>query len=207
MDIEIVENVDQSTNKKYTNESILKGILHHSYFSNVFNGNAASDCKVYSVGTGNRREVAKALGFSDNPTQAECDSKMATINIEAYPGRKITIHKDLTDEVQRIFAKLKQAGVQLNEYCGGYCFRHIVNPGHKGPKPLSMHAFGCAIDINYNLNPFVENGKPWSSGGDDTPRGIMRTYQSPIVQAFASEGWGWGGRYGDYMHFSKANGG
>ena len=69
-----------------------------------------------------------------------------------------------------------------------------------------MHSFGCAIDLNYNLNPFVRNGKPLSSG-DNTKKGIVRTLDSPIVKIFAKYGWGWGGRYGDYMHFSKANGG
>ena len=70
---------------------------------------------------------------------------------------------------------------------------------------LSMHSFGCAIDINFNLNPFVANGRPLDTG-DDTTKGKIRTLNSPIVKAFAANGWGWGGRYGDYMHFSKANG-
>ena len=42
---------------------------------------------------------------------------------------------------------------------------------------------------------------------DDTIGGVVRTLESPIVKTFAKYGWGWGGRYGDYMHFSKANGG
>ena len=200
---------DPQTGKSYTDESILIGILHHSYFDNIFDGNNGADANggAYSIGSGSRAAIIQALGFSSNPTQSECWSKMQTINIEAYPGRKITIHKDLAPEVQRIFHSLKNAGVELNQYIGGFVFRPINNPSHPGSKTLSMHSFGCAIDINYDLNPFVKNGKPWEGHGDDTRRGICRTMNSPIVRAFAAEGWGWGGRYGDYMHFSKANGG
>ena len=200
---------DNEKQQSYTNESILKGILHHTYFGNIYDGNFGSDFTGggFSVGSGKRAEVIRALGFSSSPSQDECWSKMQTINIEAYPGRKITIHKDLVPEVQRIFARLKNAGVELNQYIGGFVFRPINNPSHPGSKTLSMHSFGCAIDINYNLNPFVKGGKPWEGHGDDTRKGICRTMNSPIVKAFAAEGWGWGGRYGDYMHFSKANGG
>ena len=67
-----------------------------------------------------------------------------------------------------------------------------------------MHSFGCAIDINPDVNPFTKNGKPQSSGDSNTK---IRTNNSVVVKIFAKYGWGWGGRYGDYMHFSKANGG
>ena len=199
---------DSIKGKSYTNESILNGILHHTSFDNIFDGNYGSDGTggPFTIGSGNRAEVIRALGFSDSPTEAECQAKMKTINIEAYPGKRITIHKDLELEVQKIFSDLKSYGVNLNEYIGGFFFRPINNPNHPGSKLLSMHSFGCAIDINYNLNPFIKGGRPWENG-DNTPRGIIRTVNSPIVRAFASQGWGWGGRYGDYMHFSKANGG
>ena len=200
---------DSDKKLSYTNESILRGIAHHSYFNNVYDGNGGGDVVggAFSIGGGSRAEVIRALGFSSSPTQEECWSKMKTININAYPGRKITIHSALENEVQQIFTNLKNCGVNLNKYIGGFVFRPINNPSHPGSKTLSMHSFGCAIDINYDLNPFVKNGKPWIGHGDDTPRGVVRTMESPIVKSFAACGWGWGGRYGDYMHFSKANGG
>lgn len=188
--------------KKYTTHSILGGIVQFTTYSEY--GFDSGDGQ-FEIGSGLRREVAKSLGFSDNPTKAEADAKMATINITAYPGRTITVHKDLINEVQGIFKELKKAGVNLNEYIGGYNYRAIKNKKHPGSKILSMHALGCAIDINYNINGFVMNGKPLISG-DDTANGKVRTLNSPIVHAFSKYGWGWGGRYGDYMHFSKANG-
>ena len=209
----ILYDIDEG--KYYTNESLIKGIINNHI--NTSDGRFDSDYiydkngkvvmnEQYVIGRGKRAEVIRALGFSDHPSKAECDAAMTTINIEAYPGKRITVHKRLVDEVQAIFKLLKQAGVELNEYIGGYCFRAINNPTKKGSKTLSMHSFGCAIDINFNLNGFVAHGKPWTSG-DDTKIGKIRTVNSPIVKAFAQYGWGWGGRYGDYMHFSKANGG
>ncbi len=199
--------------KVYSHDSILKGIMKTSTFGSFTESGYTYDMhgKItlngkYVIGSGKRAEVIRALGFSDNPTQNECDAAMATITIEAYPDKKITVHKKLVGEVQAIFKLLKQAGVELNKYIGGYCFRPINNPTQRGSRTLSMHSFGCAIDINYNLNGFVAHGKPWTSG-DDTRAGKIRTINSPIVKAFAEYGWGWGGRYGDYMHFSKANGG
>ena len=206
---DIDEFFDNKTKRYYTNESLLRGLIHHTFFSNTYDGAGGSDnygAVGATIGSGKRAEVIRALGFSDHPTKEECWSKMKTIELQAYPGRKITMHSALEAEVQAIFNGLKSAGVNLNQYIGGFVYRPINNPSHPGSTTLSMHSFGCAIDINYDLNPFVKNGKPKESG-DDTPRGIVRTMNSPIVKAFASNGWGWGGRYGDYMHFSKANGG
>lgn len=201
---------DNEKKKYYTNEGIMTGIQNNTYITTKYKGIGGHDNDPVAVGatigSGKRAEVIRALGFSDHPTQSECWSKMKSIEIEAYPGRKITVHEALVDEVQAIFKEMKYAGVNLNQYIGGFVYRTINNPKHPGSTTLSMHSFGCAIDINYNLNPFISGGKPLESG-DDTSRGIVRTYNSPIVKAFARNGWGWGGRYGDYMHFSKANGG
>lgn len=210
MDTIIEVNFDNANKKYYTNESLLIGIMNHTSFFNTYKGAGGGDNdseqQAYSIGSGTRADVIRALGFSNNPTKEECWKAMRTIELNAYPGRKITVHHLLVDEVQNIFSDLKSLNVNLNQYIGGFVYRTINNPKHPGSTTLSMHSFGCAIDINYNLNPFVGGGKPLKSG-DDTTRGIIRTYDSPIVKAFARHGWGWGGRYGDYMHFSKANGG
>lgn len=186
----------------YSNESVLKGICHHSKFDGGYDPTGPND---YAIGGGSRRDIIKKLGFSDYPTEAECRSKMKSFQLKAYPNFTFTLHKDLESEVQQIYKELKELGVELNECQSHYRFRPINNPTKKGSKTLSMHSFGCAIDLNYNWNEFVANGRPWTSG-DNTKKGIVRTLDSPIVKVFAKYGWGWGGRYGDYMHFSKANG-
>lgn len=165
---------------------------------------STSDGGTYTVAGGSRAETIRSLGFSSTPTKSECDSKMATIEVKCLNGSKrITVHKDLQEEVKNIFNEI--CNNNFNAYSiGGYCFRTINNPNHPNSKTLSMHSFGCAIDINPDVNPFTKNGKPQSSGDSNTK---IRTNNSVVVKIFAKYGWGWGGRYGDYMHFSKANGG
>ena len=183
---------------KYANIGIMQGIIQFSNF-----GTASIDDATGSIGSANRREVVSALGFSDNPSKSETSRAMKTISIDTINGpKKITIHNRLSMEVMAIFNEIKQSGFNVNQVAG-YCHRTINNPNRPGSPVLSMHSFGCAIDINWNVNPFVSRGKP-QSGGDSSTN--IRTMNSPVVQAFARHGWGWGGKYGDYMHFSKANG-
>ncbi len=61
---------------------------------------------------------------------------------------------------------------------------------------MSNHSKGGAIDINWSVNPFSKGAK-----GEDNDT-MVRTTNHPVVQAFARHGFGWGGSYGDYMHFS-----
>ena len=160
----------------------------------------------FAIGNGKRAEVIRALGFSNHPTEAECASKMKTIKVPSLSKGelKITVHRMLTDSVFNAFKMMKDGGFDAY-MIAGYCFRQINNPNNKSAdRALSMHSFGCAIDINWDKNPFISHGKPQASG--DTNQ-IMRTTNSVAVRAMAANGFGWGGRYGDYMHFSAANGG
>ncbi|MEV4620632.1 M15 family metallopeptidase [Asanoa sp. NPDC049573] len=84
----------------------------------------------------------------------------------------------------------------------------------RGQTSWSQHAYGLAVDVNPFQNPYkkgkvvlpelatayLDRGKAWP--------GIVKP-KGPVVRAFASIGWQWGGDYQslkDYMHFS-ANGG
>lgn len=75
----------------------------------------------------------------------------------------------------------------------------------------SEHAFGLAIDVNPFHNPYVRGAlvAPELAGAyrlrDDRPGLIVEG--DPVVAAFDSIGWGWGGRWSgfkDYMHFSQS---
>ena len=192
---------------RYVDMSFTQGILNLSQFNSTGMGGADNlgALEGVTIGYGKRAEAARALGFSEHPTQQECASKMVTIKVEtAHNGNMgITVHKDLAENVKQIFKEIKQSG--FNVYMiAGYCYRQINNPKNKSAtRPLSMHSFGCAIDINWDVNPFIANGKPLTSGDTNTE---IRTYNHPVVRAMAKYGFGWGGRYGDYMHFSTANG-
>jgi D-alanyl-D-alanine carboxypeptidase len=81
-----------------------------------------------------------------------------------------------------------------------------------GSTHWSEHAYGRAIDVNPIENPYVSGGKtshaasrPYLDRSRHLP-GVA--YEGgPLVEAFRSEGWGWGGRWTgikDYQHFSAS---
>lgn len=89
----------------------------------------------------------------------------------------------------------KEAGKNDSTVIGCYQFR-VTKRG-----TMSNHAYGCAIDLNPGYNPYI--GKM----DDKTDSNLyIRTKHHPVVKIFAKHGWGWGGRYGDFMHFSPFNG-
>jgi len=78
-----------------------------------------------------------------------------------------------------------------------------------GSTRWSKHAWGLAIDINPMQNPYVYNGaydppgsERWADRSQVVPGMIVEG--GPVVGAFDSIGWAWGGRWGsplDYQHF------
>ncbi|HSE09981.1 MAG TPA: M15 family metallopeptidase [Nocardioidaceae bacterium] len=83
----------------------------------------------------------------------------------------------------------------------------------RGGTEYSQHAYGLAVDLNPFQNPYRRDAvvlpelasayldRDWVRPGMITPDG-------PVVDAFSSIGWGWGGDWSglkDYQHFS-ANG-
>ncbi|MGH9170517.1 MAG: M15 family metallopeptidase [Acidimicrobiales bacterium] len=83
-----------------------------------------------------------------------------------------------------------------------------------GPPEWSVHAYGEAIDVNPAQNPYVFNGVAQPAAGavymnrSDVRPG-MAYWGGELVDAFASVGWYWGGRWTggpDYQHFSLTGG-
>jgi D-alanyl-D-alanine carboxypeptidase len=78
----------------------------------------------------------------------------------------------------------------VSTYGGGYNYRLM-----RGGNQLSMHSYGCAIDLDPGRNGL----------GDTTPHFENLPM---VVDAFEKEGWIWGGRWGgrycDGMHFQAA---
>jgi hypothetical protein len=83
-----------------------------------------------------------------------------------------------------------------------------------GPKRWSAHAYGLAIDGNPVENPYLLNGRVHPRAGRayldrSRVRRGMAVRGGPLVSAFASVGWQWGGRWTgspDYQHFSATGG-
>jgi hypothetical protein len=75
-----------------------------------------------------------------------------------------------------------------------------------------MHALGLAIDVNPIENPYVSSdgtvshraSRPYVDRSRIRPG--MAYSGGPLVEAFRSIGWGWGGTWSgakDYQHFSS----
>ena len=89
--------------------------------------------------------------------------------------------------------------------------RYAVGPG---PRRLSAHAYGQAIDVNPVENPYLESGRVHPRAGrayldraDVRPGMAVRG--GLLVLSFAKVGWRWGGRWTgtpDYQHFSSTGG-
>ena len=71
----------------------------------------------------------------------------------------------------------------------------------------SEHAYGLAIDVNPVQNPYVLDDYVEPPAGaayvvrQAAPGVILAN--DPVVQAFGSRGFAWGGAYRDYHHFQR----
>ena len=93
----------------------------------------------------------------------------------------------------------------------GFNCRDAVAPG---PPQWSVHAYGEAIDVNDVQNPYIDGrdvipptGAAYKDRTDVRPG--MAVVGGPLVDAFSSVGWQWGGRWTaspDYQHFSPTGG-
>jgi hypothetical protein len=119
-----------------------------------------------------------------------------------YGGQKIRgvrIHRKCAGSLSRILiaiweaADRKQATVDAwgaSIYAGAYTYRLM-----RGSNSLSMHSYGCAIDLDPARNAFHDTTPNFARFPD-------------VVDAFEREGWTWGGRWAgrscDGMHFQAA---
>jgi hypothetical protein len=126
-----------------------------------------------------------------------------------YCGRpisKIQVHKKVAPSLTRVLkliwiaAGAEQRTVDdwgASVFSGSFCFRPM-----RGASKLSIHSYGAAIDLDAPRNGLF----------DRTPH---FTANHPVVRAFLSEGWIWGGDWNgnglsederrcDGMHFQAA---
>ncbi len=145
----------------------------------------------------------------------------------------LVVHKDLAEEVLDIFAELFDAKYPIErmelidkydaddftsiEYNNTSAFNYRVVS--TGTGRLSKHAYGCAIDINPQMNPYVykngtgahENAREyWQRDVTKWTREIDRRAfignDTEIYRIFKKFGWTWGGDWTsayDYQHFEK----
>jgi hypothetical protein len=132
----------------------------------------------------------------------------------------LVIHRALAEEVREIFAILRGRSFPLEKMkpisaygwdddasmadnnTSAFNYRPIA-----GTTQLSNHAYGCAVDINPRLNPYVRaaDGATLPPGARYEP--IARgTIIPSLAEVFKSRGWKWGGDWEDpkdWQHFEK----
>lgn len=110
----------------------------------------------------------------------------------AHLSRALRIHIHLKDEIKLAMAAAVAAAPNyVIDSMVSFVPRHKL---HNPSKPLSLHSWGIAVDINPSRNAY---GRP-----GDLPLAF--------VEAFEARGWNWGGRWAaphqDWMHFQAAAG-
>lgn len=115
----------------------------------------------------------------------------------------VLFHRKLEGNLQGLFNELAKHPKFYVHSFGTYSYRNVV--GSSTPK-LSNHSYGIAFDLNPHYNPYIKNGVV--KGGANIYNSIlsMRDKSNWIVQTCAKYGFGWGGWYKDYMHFSYFDG-
>jgi hypothetical protein len=146
-----------------------------------------------SVGAGTNVITVNTVG-GGSQTITNCDeSQMAQVN--AF-GHTFKIHQGLVDSINDINTQWLANGgnswYKIDTIYGYNC-RKV-----RGTSSWSAHAFGMAVDINPQRNPF---GVVLETDMQNLP-----TPPPDFTQLFINEGWGWGGNWSskkDAMHFSK----
>lgn len=136
---------------------------------------------------------------------------------------EVVVHTDDAEKIRSVFAALFEAGfpieqVRLVDEFGADDDRSMAANNTsgfncrraRGSTRWSEHAYGRAVDINPVQNPYLTpGGAVLPPGGTEfipraaTKQGLI-TADGPVVAAFTSIGWRWGGAWSnpDYQHFS-----
>jgi hypothetical protein len=123
-----------------------------------------------------------------------CDDSLLAV-VELVQGVRVQVRADTASAVKALGRVLEAHGYVVRAGdTGGYNCRQITaGSGH------SLHAFGIALDINWNTNPFRADNVLVT----DMPKVMV----SNILRIRTIEGlpvWGWGGNYRtvkDAMHY------
>lgn len=166
-------------------------------------------------------ELLKGLEVPDTirQTLAVVDVRFYNFDDRQQVGQLI-VHKSLVTEVSEIFEAICEAEFPIEKITALSVYNwsddasmadnntSAFNFRRKVGKPeLSHHAFGCAIDINPRLNPYIKGELVLPPGACYEPsvRGTI-TADGPVVRAFEKRQWIWGGRWEplkDWHHFEK----
>lgn len=150
---------------------------------------------IHRDGYSNKCDTKEFLDSLQTTFKVKCRGKNGDVFYD------ITCNKSVAETVKQIFCELYNIKVgnkwfKIIQVPHTYCYREVAGKG-----TLSNHAYGVAIDINQSVNPYRK-----SSDGQTDSETRIRSNEHPVVKLFKEYGWGWGGKYYDYMHFSYFDG-
>lgn len=158
--------------------------------------------------------------------------RLLTVSHWGFDGRvhegQLVVNRDVAGPLAKVFRRLFELRfpirhMRLDDVYGPrrarpadgdvsgsfHCRRAVPSPCGGGSGNWSNHAYGHAVDLNPNENPYVGCGAvydPRSRHYVDRSRLRKGMVTPAVVRAFRSIGWGWGGSWAgptkDYMHFS-----
>lgn len=174
--------------------------------------------------------TAAQLPYSWRPgcPVAPAQLRMLRLAYWGFDGKRhvgrIVVHVDAQRAIVTVFRRLYRARfpirrmVPVDAYRGSddaslaadntaafNCRRAVA----AGPPSWSEHAYGRAVDVDPVENPY-RFGRRWlppaGAAFADRARHRPGMAEGTLVAAFASVGWGWGGRWADpdYQHFSAS---
>lgn len=144
---------------------------------------------------------------------------------EVQTGR-IVVHESVADQVVRVFERLFEARYPIRQMRPMEEFDGDVDAGLAADNTSSFncrkmllserwseHAHGLAIDVNPLENPYWRPDSGYVNPPEGAPYVERPAHPAVIadgdvvVEAFAAEGWKWGGHWNswlDWMHFSPS---
>ena len=155
--------------------------------------------------------------------------RLLTVSHRGFDGEvktgRLVVARNKAGPIVRVMRRLFRAGYPIkrmrlvDEYGGSD--RRSMNANNTsafncrtatGSASWSEHAYGRAIDLNPVQNPYVspsgrvlpKRGRPFVDRSRSHP--AMIHPGDPVVRAFSSIGWSWGGFWSslrDYQHFSQ----
>lgn len=173
--------------------------------------------------------------YKKNEDISYSDLRYLSLKHYGFDGKiksgEMVVHKDIAQDVVEIFYKLYKRNYPIekmkliDEYGADdtasmednntSCFNYRLVAGSTH---LSKHSYGCAIDINPQINPYIDssgtispkNGAVYadrdSSKCDGKYKNYMIQRNDEVYKLFESYGFTWGGDWKtvkDYQHFQK----
>ncbi len=126
-------------------------------------------------------------------TDAWAQDNLVVLRDVCGTGLAVQVHRLVAPLLEACLADaMRRCPAYRVRQLGGYAPRHKMNDPSRG---LSIHAWGAAIDVNWDRNGV----------GANAPHDLPPDF----VQAFTERGWDWGGGWRsskDWMHFQYATG-